>query len=161
MGSGLAAGSGSALFCSDASRFPGAGGTSAPGSSPAHLPPSPRCWGRSFALHLVFHPLPPSVAENPGLCHGTEVLFPGECVNSVLLPQLLTSLCSALPAGKGCPSLWSVRPHQAESHAGRWVVQVRPGSRGSCQEFKPARAPSIPEEALMGWQTRVLRMQWT
>lgn len=39
MGSGLAAGSGSALFCSDASRFPGAGGTSAPGSSPARLPP--------------------------------------------------------------------------------------------------------------------------
>lgn len=50
MGSGLAAGIGSALFCSDASRFPGAGGTSAPGPSPARLPA--RCG--AGAGHLPF-----------------------------------------------------------------------------------------------------------
>lgn len=81
MGSGLAAGSGSALFCSDASRFPGASGTSVPGSSPAASPVA-TVPGQVIRPSSWFHPLPPSVAENPGLCRGAEVLVPGECVFS-------------------------------------------------------------------------------
>lgn len=146
MGSGLAAGSGSALFCSDASRFPGASGTSVPDSSPAASPVA-TVPGQVIRPSSWFHPLPPSVAENPGLCHAQKSSSRGSVCSVLLLPP---DALFCFACGEGMPFSLVSASHRAESHAGRWVVQVRPGSGGSRQEFKPARAPQHPRRGYHG-----------